>query len=369
MFALQGYRPPYPASLDEGGEIIVTDEARYLAKADLYVLSPGMCDVTVAAAQTLDRRDLELLTEADLPSLTGVVVLPHPLIVRTVTGYLGDDRAYLWHYPVTIPVPDPDRRGPRSRPAVRYSGYHDTNGPVRTDSLADLAALARSHGTPLPPLLLGSIRCRPLGYHVTEDMLQSGNEFLDEARRIADADRARYTARGLNEDRVISEFEYTPGDEIDDHDNAFMERFLYAFWRLCEQRIATTTRADVNHSAQVVAGRAGVSPDARIIRLRQNEQTAGHGHAGHDWHHRWVVRMHKVRQWYPSQQQYKVIYRGPYIKGPDGKPLLTGETIRGLVRLTGRCRLPARTFLASPRTRSTSGFGDRQRSPRVTTVS
>jgi len=32
------------------------------------------------------------------------------------------------------------------------------------------------------------------------------------------------------------------------------------------------------------------------------------------------VRMHKARQWYPSLQQHKVIYRGPYIKGPDDKP-------------------------------------------------
>jgi hypothetical protein len=41
---------------------------------------------------------------------------------------------------------------------------------------------------------------------------------------------------------------------------------------------------------------------------------------GRDWQHRWVVRMHKV------------VYRGPYIKGPDDKPLLDGETVWGLGR-------------------------------------
>jgi hypothetical protein len=50
------------------------------------------------------------------------------------------------------------------------------------------------------------------------------------------------------------------------------------------------------------------------------------------WHHRWVVRMHKVRQWYPSEQRHKVIYRGPYLKGPDDKPLLGGETVRSLIK-------------------------------------
>jgi hypothetical protein len=34
--------------------------------------------------------------------------------------------------------------------------------------------------------------------------------------------------------------------------------------------------------------------------------------------------MHKVRQYYPSLDAHKVIWRGPYIKGPDGAPLLTG---------------------------------------------
>jgi hypothetical protein len=42
--------------------------------------------------------------------------------------------------------------------------------------------------------------------------------------------------------------------------------------------------------------------------------------------------MHKVRQWYPSLQQRKVIYRGPFVKGDTAKPLLGGEVVRGLVR-------------------------------------
>ena len=34
--------------------------------------------------------------------------------------------------------------------------------------------------------------------------------------------------------------------------------------------------------------------------------------------------MHKVRQYYPSTGEHKVIWLGPYIKGPDGSPLLIG---------------------------------------------
>ncbi|MGW0950004.1 hypothetical protein ACWD4O_46830 [Streptomyces sp. NPDC002623] len=43
------------------------------------------------------------------------------------------------------------------------------------------------------------------------------------------------------------------------------------------------------------------------------------------YHHRWPVRMHKVRQWYPSLQEHRVIWRGPYIKGPAGAPPVIGE--------------------------------------------
>jgi hypothetical protein len=35
--------------------------------------------------------------------------------------------------------------------------------------------------------------------------------------------------------------------------------------------------------------------------------------------------MLKVRQWYPSTQEHRVIWRGPYSKGPPGAPLMVGE--------------------------------------------
>ncbi|MFD9063292.1 hypothetical protein ACFVZ3_17465 [Kitasatospora purpeofusca] len=44
------------------------------------------------------------------------------------------------------------------------------------------------------------------------------------------------------------------------------------------------------------------------------------------YHHRFPVRMHKVRQWYPSQGVHRIIWRGPYIKGPVGAPLVVTES-------------------------------------------
>jgi hypothetical protein len=134
----------------------------------------------------------------------------------------------------------------------------------------------------------------------------------------------------MTEDRVVGE--YVPGSEINDPDDLFSVKFLYAFWRLCAQEIAAPERAPVNHSAQLLADRAGVPADVRIVKLRRTERKAPKQGGSREWHHRWPVRMRKVRQWYPSEQTHKVIYQGPYVKGPEDKPLIAGETTWGLIR-------------------------------------
>jgi hypothetical protein len=59
-----------------------------------------------------------------------------------------------------------------------------------------------------------------------------------------------------------------------------MPRFLFAFWRLCEQRIAVPEQAPVNHSAQVIADRAGIPPQVRIVRLRRAEHVLAASNSG-----------------------------------------------------------------------------------------
>jgi hypothetical protein len=56
------------------------------------------------------------------------------------------------------------------------------------------------------------------------------------ARRTGLQARDENRELGLEEERVIGE--YIPGSEINDPDDSFTSRFVYAFWRLCDQRIA-----------------------------------------------------------------------------------------------------------------------------------
>ncbi|MBO2445242.1 hypothetical protein [Actinomadura nitritigenes] len=332
LFGGMGYRDPFPPFTDwaAAADTVVTDEARYLAEAELYVLSPHMCDVVIAAAQSLTLEDLELLGEEDLPGPTGLVMLPRPVLVRTAGGNIADLRAFTWRVPSSILNPSLEDGSLGYLPAVRVSSYNDTHGPVRPDTFLQLAAAAREHGTPLPPLLLDAIKCAGFRYTAAPEQLQVLRDYLKVVKKSGAATRAWHAAHGQDENRVIGE--YTPDSQLDDPEDTFQIRFLYAFWRLSEQRITTLQPAPLNHSAQLQADRAGVPADVRVVQLRRTQQAGENTLGGRDWQHRWVVRMHKVRQWYPSLQQHKVIYRGPYIKGPADKPLLGGETVRGLTR-------------------------------------
>ena len=123
------------------------------------------------------------------------------------------------------------------------------------------------------------------------------------------------------------------GGQVDDRYDDFTQRYMFAFWRLAAQGTTTTARpteADDDRQPTNRGGSSSGEPDVRVIRLT-NPATTGRELEGkpaagtRTYHHRWPVRMHKVRQWYPSLQQHRVIWRGPYIKGPADAPLLVSE--------------------------------------------
>jgi hypothetical protein len=270
LFGGAGLAPPFPTTLDDGARAVLDRRAADLDAATLYVLSPQMCDVVVAAAQTLTVDDIALLDHEDLPSPTGMLMLPHPVIVRAVNGSLADHRAYVWTTPAESRIsPAWRRRTMPPRPGVRYTAYYDAHGPVRPDSFRDMAALAAAQRTPLPPLVPDATQTFPFRLTLTDRQRESIDHLAGHARAAADDLRELHDSVGLNTgDQVIASFEYQPGDELDDRDDLFTLRFLYAFCRLCEQNIVELGDAPTNHSAQVVADRAGVPAEVRVATLR-----------------------------------------------------------------------------------------------------
>jgi hypothetical protein len=327
FFSTMGYPPPYPGTWDQASAVILADEARYLSQADLYVLTPQMLAVVAAAAQTLSYSDLRLLRADDLPGPTGLLVLPQPLRLRLPTGTIEEAHAYTWRLPWRLPLPAGQGFAGTELPAVRLSSYVSAR---RAD--ADFRRQARRLGPTLPPFVLDCTWSLPL--HPATAAQQHDQERLEAQLHRLNSGYWEQEIRSRTA-AADSAGEYTLGSAIDeDQDGTFGSRFLYAFWRMCEQKIAAVTPAETRHAARTTAARAGVSPDVRIVTLRRaTSRAAAPSQAGHvEWQHHWVVRMHKVNQWYPSLGQHRILFRGPYLKGPADKPLLGGDVVRGLVR-------------------------------------
>ena len=328
MAAIMGYPSPFD-SWDQASAVMLADEARYLASADLYVLTPQMLDVVIAAAQSLTLADLALLREDDLPSRSGAVVLPRPMITRQPSGSVTRQIGFTWRSPASQPLPGGMGFRLAGLPAVRMSAYTTAARPN-----PGFMHEARRQHVALPPMLLQGVWSCPL-HPETPGQADDYDHLTVILHRL----NAAYW-EDEKRDRKPSETgqvtgEYASGAILDqDVDGTLDARFLYAFWRLCEQQIGTVQAAPSGHSARVTAARSGVDPDVRVVALRRTGSSSRPpGQAGpHEWHHHWVVRMHKVRQWYPSLQQHKVIYRGPLIKGDMAKPLLGGDVVRGLVK-------------------------------------
>ncbi|GAA1543795.1 hypothetical protein GCM10009730_60980 [Streptomyces albidochromogenes] len=120
------------------------------------------------------------------------------------------------------------------------------------------------------------------------------------------------------------------GGRIEDINDDFAARYMFAFWRLASH--GTTTIGPVaprRTSSRQDTTASTTDRDIRIVRLthqipaqRTDSESTGRERVDN---RRWPVRMHKVRQWYPSRQEHRVIWRGPYIKGPADAPLVMGE--------------------------------------------
>jgi hypothetical protein len=67
----------------------------------------------------------------------------------------------------------------------------------------------------------------------------------------------------------------------------------------------------------------GGSSSVRIVKLRRRESAhePGNGETHREYHHRWVVRAHWRRQWFPGEKSHHSIPIAAHLKGPEEAPL------------------------------------------------
>jgi len=101
--------------------------------------------------------------------------------------------------------------------------------------------------------------------------------------------------------------------------------------------MALMTEPGICTTTLVRAGRKDARPDAegvlrvpeiRRVDLRPMKHVAvSHDATGRVYTHRWVVRGHWRQQWYATIEKHKKVFIPPYLKGPEGAPLLTSPKV------------------------------------------
>jgi hypothetical protein len=287
---------------------------RQLAGLPLYVMTFEMMDVCIAAAKTLTLADAEAMAAAEQHT-AGYLLLPDDLLLDNplATADIEDIRVLSW-FPSTAGAPDPRARNQ-----------------MRLDPTTRILKWARTFGGPMPPKHRKNLAyADQVGIHLPP-LLFSGEAWLSTWKADAEARRASLEALTSPERDVTAG--HVRGQVIPDPDVSFVKRFLAAFWRLCEQQIATVT----NPADPEVGGTMSTAPevaDVRVVTLRRHTPADRPGtHHAVAWSHRWIVEMHKRNQWYPKQGVHKVIFVGPYLKGPEGLPLKdTAAPVWAMVR-------------------------------------
>ena len=137
-------------------------------------------------------------------------------------------------------------------------------------------------------------------------------------------------------------FHYYEGDCLDvslrnSLTDIAMMKVIVAFWQFVQQRIFVMTPGKPPRKLSKKEKREGRPPPpiVNIVTLRATEQVVQDKFKEHgegDWTHRWVVRGHWRQQWYPSTKSHSLIWVAPYIKGPDGLPLIVKEKRFEVVR-------------------------------------
>lgn len=112
-----------------------------------------------------------------------------------------------------------------------------------------------------------------------------------------------------------------------------LKRWVLAGSALLKQRILVAERADTTRQERKRLTAEGLTGSVMTVVLRSTThgQTTS-SESAVEWSHRWVVRGHWRDQWYPSQQEHRIIWVPPYIKGPDDMPLIVRPEIYAVNR-------------------------------------
>ncbi len=258
---------------------------------------------------------LSLWTEEDLPSPYGFLVFPDIQHFHLdPDGVLPDELIALsWRPGGNYTKGMFGQLQPHN--SLFATTWVDRFGPVKSTQFKAAEVLARRNGDSLPAIL-------PLHRSYAELGSKYSNVALD--RDLLEI--------SISPNREV-EGEFSGEAIRDPRSTTWTLRYLMAFTRLVQQRVTSPERFSKGVDSR---SKPRAHHDVRVVQLRSYSESSKTGDPGaaaaRSYSRRWVVKMHKVNQWYPKEKVHKIQWRGPYIKGPENAPLLAGEKVHALTR-------------------------------------
>lgn len=292
------------------------DEQRRLSMADVFLVTPDMCDLTDFASRTLP--DDTVLTAENVPSPFGIAYFDKPWELVDVHGKVmrhhmitwgpAHDYTYGW---LVGEVRRPDNRQRMMRHGIRVNFYSDRSDLVDEYNLD----LGQRYGE--------TQFWRNYRFQLSESCFWS----WDATFRAYDEEIQLY--------RDVEGIDFTELPKMPTSESAVAFRLL-AFWLLTMQEVTTLDEAPLDRHVKKRMGRMNLPQRVTVITLRRKSGPRSEGESHVEWHHRWIVKGHWRQQPYKDPltggTYTKPIWINPYIKGPDDKPIIQTEKVYRLSR-------------------------------------
>jgi len=282
--------------LDHLGDEWADTEIRTLEAACAFHVDREMAPLIRHAAAGLDE-DFTWSKEV-FPSDRGFMMFDEPLTLREVRQRTMRTAAVVWRW----------GSGPYGQAGVWLSMYSKWDDALDEVAVEIRERLGDSRCQSLGPLHINHVQFVPWGHN-----LGPANVAMDPSVAAAYAVAGDPVAAGTQSDNPL--------------------RDIYATLALMGQTVTTISDEDITPPVARRMGKKRIPPRVVVIRLRRSAGSRQPGETMVEWAHRWVVRGHWRKQpCGPNYSEIKVIYIAPFIKGPEGKPLIISEKVYDLRR-------------------------------------
>lgn len=291
--------PSGPITAEDVSRECLNQERRAMSSSTpAFVVSPDLHTAAIAAAASLVTSDIEGLSPEDFEFLDAMVLFPYP-VWFTSPGhrYVSEVSA------LTL----------RSRThAIMTSAGVDAIVPaVQVVQWQDLQIYHPiDEGVPMPP---------PSATGLSSD----GSSLFSFTRGVPVHEDVRSDEGFIPPTSPDITSTACAEDIREDVDATWGARYVYALSRLIQTGTANCSRESTPARSSKKSKRSALKGSrVTVVSLSEkHRQPSTENPSGREFNRRWVVRMHKVHQWYPKEQVHKVIWRGPYIKGPQDAPI------------------------------------------------